>query len=374
MSRSTLIELGATIVKIARPSLCGLLIAAVLAGCASQERQLPTLEIALQSKEQIWNAVAHFEGQTFVAGPRWTGGSGPQLSVFDSQGQRTSFPDQSWNAWASGQDPRKAFVNINALRLEKSLLWVVDTGAADFGGDPIPGGAKLVAIDLVETRVVRTYPFSAEVARPGSYIDDVRFQGNYAFLTDAGNAGIIVLDLLSGSARRVLDGHKSVSAGSDRDIVLSGQSVKAPGGSALRVNADPLEVSLDGQWLYYGPLQGPWSKVRISDLTAPALTPAQLASRVEPFADLPPTGGTVMDAKGNLYFSDLAHDAIRVRRPDGRIETLIVDPRLHWVDAPFLDRNGMLWLPAAQMDRVSLFNDGTARVQWPMTIFLLPTR
>lgn len=122
------------------------------------------------------------------------------------------------------------------------------------------------------------------------------------------------------------------------------------------------------------PLQGPWSKVRISDLTAPDLTPAQLASRVEPFADLPPTGGTVMDAKGNLYFSDLAHDAIRVRRPDGHVETLIVDPRLHWVDAPFLDRDGMLWLPAAQMDRVSLFNDGTSRVQWPMTIFVLPTR
>lgn len=78
-----------------------------------------------------------------------------------------------------------------------------------------------------------------------------------------------------------------------------------------------------------------------------------------------------MDASGNLYFSDLAQDAIRVRRPDGRIETLIVDPRLHWVDAPFLDRDGTLWLPAAQMDRVGLFNDGTTRVQWPMTVFRL---
>lgn len=54
------------------------------------------------------------------------------------------------------------------------------------------------------------------------------------------------------------------------------------------------------------------------------------------------------------YGTDIA---IQVRRPDGRIDTLIVDPRLHWVDAPFLDRDGMLWLPAAQMDRVSLFND-----------------
>lgn len=356
------------------PWWCGLAMASALTGCTSQQSSPAALEAALQSRDKIWNAVAHLEGQTYVAGPRWTAGRGPQLSIVDEQGRRAAYPDSAWNAWAPAKDARQAFVNINALRLEETTLWVVDTGAAEFGGNPIPDGAKLVAIDLTEKRVKRTYLFSAEVARPGSYIDDVRFQGNYAFLTDAGNAGIIVLDLLSGSARRVLDGHPSVTATNDRDIVLSGQTVKAPGGSALRVNADPLEVSPDGQWLYYGPLQGPWSKVRISDLTAPDLTPAQLGSRVEPFADLPPTGGTVMDAKGNLYFSDLAHDAIRVRRPDGHVETLIVDPRLHWVDAPFLDRDGMLWLPAAQMDRVSLFNDGTSRVQWPMTIFVLPTR
>ncbi|MGY1889260.1 hypothetical protein [Pseudomonas sp. SDT291_1_S447] len=47
---------------------------------------------------------------------------------------------------------------------------------------------------------------------------------------------------------------------------------------------------------------------------------------------------------------------------------------LHWVDAPFLDRDGTLWLPAAQMDRVGLFNDGTPRVQWPMTVFRLSKR
>jgi hypothetical protein len=374
MSFGTFVEFGVTSVKVARAPLCGLLLAAVLAGCASQFPQPPVLEVALQSKEQIWNAVARFNGQTYVAGPRWTGGSGSQLSVFDAQGQRSAFPDPSWNAWGPGQDPRKAFVNINALRLEKSVLWVVDTGAAEFGGNPLTGGAKLVAIDLVEKRVLQSYPFSAEVARPGSYIDDVRFAGQHAFLTDAGNAGIIVLDLVSGDSRRVLDGHRSVTAGHERNIVLGGQVLKAPDGTALRVNADPLEVSPNGEWLYFGPLQGPWSKVRIADLTASALTPAQLASRVEPFADLPPTGGTVMDASGNLYFSDLAQDAIRVRRPDGRIETLIVDPRLHWVDAPFLDRDGTLWLPAAQMDRVGLFNDGTTRVQWPMTVFRLSKR
>lgn len=368
-------EPGGDAMNAVRSLLCGLAIAVLLGGCKNLSDEAPILEVALQSQKQIWNAVAHFEDDTYVAGPRWTGADGgSQLTVVNLRGQREAYPNLAWNAWAPGKDARDAFVNINALRLEKDVLWVVDTGAPDFGGDPLPGGAKLVAINLAEKRVVRTYLFSAEVARPGSYVDDVRFQGDYAFLTDAGNAGIIVLDLRNGDAKRVLNGHHSVVAGSNREIVLSGRTVKTPGGSPLRVNADPLEISPDGEWLYFGALQGPWFKVRITDLTTSTLSSQQLASRVEPFADIPPTGGTVMDAKGNLYFSDLANDSIRVRRPDGRVDTLITDARLHWVDAPFLDQDGTLWLPAAQMDRVSLFNEGVSRVQWPMTVFRLSTR
>lgn len=353
---------------------CGLAVAILLAGCVSLPDKAPTLEVALQSRNQIWNAVAHYQDHTYVAGPRWTGGAGAQLSIVDAQGQSEAYPDRAWNSWTPGQEASNAFVNINALRLEGSMLWVVDTGAAEFGGDPIPGGAKLVAIDLDKKRVVRSYPFSSDVAKPGSYVDDVRFQGNHAFVTDAGNAGLIVIDLHSGNAKRVLDGHYSVSAGTNREIILSGKTVNTPDGSPLRVNADPLEVSPDGVWLYYGALQGPWYKVRTADLISSTLTPQQLAVRVLPFADLPPTGGTVMDAGGNLYFSDLAADAIRVRRPDGRIDTLIVDERLHWVDAPFLDLDGSLLLPAAQMDRVGLFNGGSSQVEWPMTVFRLSTR
>jgi hypothetical protein len=40
----------------------------------------------------------------------------------------------------------------------------------------------------------------------------VRFSAGMAFLTDAGNAGIIVLDLKTGAARRVLNQHASVNA------------------------------------------------------------------------------------------------------------------------------------------------------------------
>ncbi|WP_432755390.1 L-dopachrome tautomerase-related protein [Pseudomonas sp. WMBT8] len=352
--------------------LLGAAMLALLAGCATVKQ--PELDVAVQSSGQIWNAVAHYSGRTFLSGPRWTGTQGPQLTAIDQNGQRAAYPSGAWNSWAPGRDAANVFVNINALRLEGDKLWVVDTGSPEFGGNPVSQGAKLVCIDLRTNQVVRTYFFGPDIAMAGSYVDDVRFSAGKAFLTDAGNAGIIVVDLETGAARRVLDQHTSVVARPDRDLILSNQVVKAPDGQPLRVNADPLEVSIDGVWLYYGALQGPWFKVRIQDLTNPALPPEQLAARVEFFADIPATGGSVMDAQGNLYFSDLAHDAMRVRRPDGQIDTLIVDERLHWVDAPFLDKDGTLWLPTPQMDRVALFNKGKSLVQWPVAVYRLSTQ
>src|SRR4030095_6486953 len=90
----------------------------------------------------------------------------------------------------------------------------------------------------------------------GSYIDDIRFHDDHAYLTDAGRAGIIVLDLKSGDARRGLDGAKAVPAPSDRPIVVDGRVVKAPDGSPLKVNSDPLEVSPNGRYVYFGSLHG----------------------------------------------------------------------------------------------------------------------
>jgi hypothetical protein len=263
-------------------------------------------------------------------------------------------------------------VNINSIHMDgHGGLWVVDTGAPDFGGDPLPGGAKLVRIDLAHDRVDRVIQLGTDVALPGSYVDDIRFNGDHAYLTDAGRAGLIVLDLKTGHARRVLNNHASTVAPEGRPIVLGGHPVDAPSGQPLRVNTDPLELTPDHRWLVYGPLSGPWSRVPTALLDDAKVTPEQLAAAVEPWADLPPTGGTAMTSDGTLYFSDLASDAILKRTPDGAVSTVIADPRLHWVDALFLDANGTLWLPVPQLDRVALFNGGDSNIQRPVRVYRL---
>jgi sugar lactone lactonase YvrE len=329
----------------------------------------PRLELVAESDTMIWNGVAVDAKRIFVAGPRWTGSRGPALGLVEG-GAVVPYPDAAWNAWRPGGDAAAAFVNVNAVHLgPDGDLWVVDTGSPDFGGDPLPGGAKLVRIDLRTNRVVRIYLFGSRIALPGSYVDDVRLNGRHAYLTDAGRPGLIVLDLETGAARRVLDGHVSVTAPSDRDIELSGRVIRAPNGSPLRVHADPLEISPDGRWLYFGPLAGPWSRIETRALGDAALAADALTQKVEPWADLPPVGGTALAADGTLYFTDLALNAVRARAPDGTVRTLLADPKLHWVDAPFLDRRGNLWLPVPQMDRSDLFVGADGPRQWPVQLY-----
>ena len=182
---------------------------------------------------------------------------------------------------------RYVFVNVNAIhRDDHGGLWVIDTGSPAFCGDPVPGGAKAVRIDLKSGKVNRIHRFGASTAMKGSYIDDIRFHGPNAYLTDAGRPGILVLDLKTGVARRVLDEHPAASAG-NRQIVVAGDTVMSPSGTPLQVHSDPMEVSRDGLWFYFGPLEGPWSRIETRFLDDSSLSAEALDTKVEPSG---PTG------------------------------------------------------------------------------------
>jgi sugar lactone lactonase YvrE len=352
------------------------LISGLLLFSACAQPTPSALVVAAESQSMIWNSVALSDtGEVFVSGPRWTGSMGPALAHLDKDGQPQPYPDARWNGWQPGQDAHDAFVNLNGIhRGSGDSLWAIDTGAPEFGGAPLPGGAKVVHIDLKSGQVVRIYPLGSEVATPTSYVDDIRFHGSRGYLTDAGRPGLIVLDLETGSARRVLDNATSTTGPADRPIVVDGQTVHAPDGSPLRVNTDFLEVSPDGTWLYFASLHGPWYRVERRWVDEARLSPEELESHVEPWADLPPSGGSAMDTDGNLYFSDLAENALKKRTPEGHIETVITDARLHWVDSPYLAPDGWLWLPASQIDRVALFNGGASRVERPVRLLRLRVR
>ncbi len=329
------------------------------------------LRVVAESNTMIWNAVVACNRRVYVAGPRWAGGF-PSMARLDAQGQPAPYPDAAWNNWQKGDPTEESFVNVNALHFDGvGQIYAIDSGSPEFGGDPLPGAAKVVCIDLATDEVTKVYTFPPDVARPGSYVDDIRIHGDHGYLTDAGNPGIIILNMTTGKSRRVLDGHPSATAPSDRPIVVAGETVLAPDGSNLRVNSDPLEVSPDGRWFYFGPLEGPWVKIETKYLDDDGLSSEEIAKKVEPWTDLPPIGGAAMDRAGNLYFTDLADTSLKKRATDGSITTVVKDPDLHWVDAPFIDDHNAIWLPVPQLDRVALFHKGISEVQWPIRLYHL---
>lgn len=321
----------------------------------------------LKSESLVFNGIARTrDGRLFSPFQRQQKDRGIQLGEW-IDGRPQAYPDAAWNGWKTGEDASKAFVGANAIRIgPDGDLWVVDKGTAELGGAPLPGGPKLVQIDLSANRVRKVFPLEAATT-PKSFIDDFRFNGRKVYLTDAGQPGIIVLDLDDGSLRRVLDGHPSTVA--QRPLTGENKVLLSEKGEPIAIHADQLEVSPDGKWFYYQACTGPLYRIETRWLDDKAVSDAERGKHVTLFAATVATGGTAIDGDGNLYASDT--DALRILKfaPDGTQSTLVQDSRLVWGDAMWIDEEGGLWIPAAQMNRSRAMNGGTSRIAFPTMIY-----
>jgi sugar lactone lactonase YvrE len=207
----------------------------------------------------------------------------------------------------------------------------------------------------------------ADAIHANSFVDDIRFNGSTAYLTDAGWPGLIVLDVPSGAVRRALSDTPAVTA--QKPLFAEGKQLRDPQGRAVVIHADQLEVSPDGTWLYFQPCCGGMSRIATRVLDDASLSAAERAQAVEPFADTPSTGGTAMDADGTIYLSDI--NALRVLKiePDGRMTTLLDDSRLVWIDAMWIDEAGSLLMPSAQLNRTPGLNGGVDALQPPLHVY-----
>jgi hypothetical protein len=330
------------------------------------EGAVPNLATEFESDSLIINGVATTSSgrRFFVIQPQTA--DQPQVAEF-TRGTVEPYPNQHWNRWRAGDDPGGAFVGVNSLRVgPDAALWIVDRGAAGIGSTAVPHGPKLVRIDLDTNRPTRIYDLTP-VAPATSFVDDVRFNGRHAYLTDAGRPALILLDLESGRARRVLESHPSTVA--TRPLRAEGRPLLDRAGKPIVIHADQLELPKDGRWLYYQPCSGPMSRIETKYLDDESLSADELASHVESFSDTHSTGGTAIDSEGTIYISDTDHSRILKVTPDGRTSTLIGDPRLAWVDAMWIDDGGMLWMPAAQLNRLAGLNHGREAVKWPMRVY-----
>lgn len=314
------------------------------------------------------------DNRIFVNYPRWSALYSNAVVEHKADGSDQPFPDADWNQWdGKPKDAGTHFVCVQAVVVDQAdSLWIVDP-AAPMMMSPVPNGPKIVRVDLRTNKVSQVFPIGSDVALPDSYLNDIRVDNsrNFAYLTDSGHGGIVVLDIAQKRAWRKLDGNKSVLGDPSVLVVIKGQSLKEPNGKPTIMNSDSIELSKDGNTLYYKPIN---SKTLWSVPTAALRSQTgDAASQVKAVAsNLFPTDGLWMDAKGRIYLSDVEHNAVRRLKADGSTELIAQSTAMDWPDTFAEDGSGNLYVSASRLDEGPRFHKGySARGNNPYQIFKL---
>ncbi|MDX7950164.1 L-dopachrome tautomerase-related protein [Lichenihabitans sp. Uapishka_5] len=296
-----------------------------------------TLERVAHFDHQVTGVAATENGRVFVNFPRWS--EDAPISVAEiKDGKPVPYPDAEWNRYrnAAPLSPADHFVCVQAMTADgKGNLWVIDPAAPNTEFI-VPGGPKLVKIDLKTNKVVQTFAFGTDVAPQGSYLNDVRFSpdGRWAYMTDSGATGaLVVVDLTTGKGRRLLEGDVSTMPDKSVKVVVDGVTLQQPDGRGVQFAADSISIDPKGEFLYWQPLTGKvLYRIATATLQDAGLSPEAVKAKVEKAADSQPNDGLWTDSSGRIFFSNLHDSAITTLEPDGKKTTLVADPRLRWPD------------------------------------------
>jgi sugar lactone lactonase YvrE len=349
--------------------------------------------------------VSH-DGRIFVNFPRW-GDDVPFTVAELKDGNPVAFPSAEFNQY----DPNhvaERLVSVQSVVVDPAnRLWILDTGSLHLG-PAVPGGPKLVGVDLKTNQVFKTISFPSDVALPTTYLNDVRFDlrkgaGGIAYITDSGAEGpngIVVADLESGRSWRRLTGHPSVKATPQFAPRIEGDPLvmqplmnrPVPGTATyMTMGSDGIALSADGTRLFYTPLASHHLYSVSTDALVNEQTPdADVQKTIVDHGDRGyASDGLACDSSGRLYLTDYEHNAIHRRPTDstgmvtsnregrangvgaGRVvdEVIAQDSRMIWPDTMSVAADGYLYFTANQLDRQKQFNEGKDLRQKPYYLF-----
>jgi sugar lactone lactonase YvrE len=296
------------------------------------------------------------------------------LHQFYEPQERVVMLDQDTKALAPFAAKAKVDAVLGIRSDRDGVVWMLDNGMR--GNKP----RRLIGWDSNKDRKVADINLN-KVTPKDQFVNDlvVDSDHNAVYIADpagGANAAIIVVDLKTRKARRVLEGHASVVP-EDIDLVVDDTPVRVrtPDGQEIkpRIGINPIALDAQNEWLYYGPMHGKTLyRVRTADVRDAKLKPEELAQRVETWAERPISDGIIMDSAGNIYITDVGANAVGVIDAERKYRVLAQDERLSWPDAFSFGPDGQLYVVANQLHRTARLNAGTQTAAPPFRVFRFP--
>jgi sugar lactone lactonase YvrE len=349
---------GKRIIKMKLPIFGGVFSCA-LGAALSAAAGTATLEmVASFPTQQVTGVAVSKRGRIFVNFPDWS--KEHTISVAEIVGGKPRpFPNDEWNRPGS---PGDHFVCVQSVYVDESdSLWILDPAAPKMK-EIVKGGPKLVKVDLVKNAVVQTILFGQDVAPKKSYLNDVRVdtKTQTAYLTDSGLGAIVVVDLRTGKARRLLHDDESTQAEKDFKLQVNGRDLLGENGQPPQINSDGIALDELNGFLYYHALTGrALYRIKTVDLQNTRLSKSQLSAKVERVTETPASDGMVMGPNGKLYLTDVEHGAIVLfDSKEKRLEPVVSDGRLSWPDSLAWAPDGSLYVTTSQIQNMPRFNGG----------------
>ena len=317
-------------------------------------------------------------GRVFVNFPLWSDKHEHCVVEIMPDGTQLPFPNERWNSWreqGKSIEPSKAFVCVQSVWIDDTdTLWILDPAAPRMEY-VVPGGPKLVRVNLANNVVEQVIPFENELTPAKSYLNDVRVdtRRKVAYITESGLGAIIVVDLETSKARRVLTDHPSTKAEPIK-LVIEGKELKDQSGNTPQIHADGIALSPDGEYLYYHALTGKTLyRIPTQLLRDDGVPDSAIAEGVEKVGETVVTDGMLMDKAGNIYHTALEQNAIVRFTPAKNIETVIKHDHIKWPDSLALrdteDGESELYFTTSQIHHMPRFNDGKETRTEPYGVF-----
>ncbi|MBS1071430.1 twin-arginine translocation signal domain-containing protein [Gluconobacter cerinus] len=273
-------------------------------------------------------------------------------------------------------------VSIHGMTLDaKGRIWAIDDGKR--AGHPLaPGAAKIICIDPQTNTIVHRLILKAPALLPDSHMNDLRVSLSHGaqgtvFVTDSSfgtKPGLVVVDVATGQARRVLTQSKAILAEQGFLAIVEGEPRRYIPGKPQLVSGgvDGIAITKDEQRLYFSPL----TSRRLYSLPVALLAnvssdDATLEPAIRDEGEKGVADGLDFDRHDRLYTTNYEHDCILRRDPDGSFKMMLRDPRALSPDGIFASDN-YVYCTFGQWNRLASFNEGKDRRVPPYLLVRFP--